>query len=202
PVLGRFLSRDPLGRAPLFFSDQPYGYAGNNPLVYVDPSGQRIMSEEAVHQVHRKPTSKPTNRGVLLTVTVHRSLFPSACSPFVFTTTRHWWGLEHFMNECAVQYMNIFNGLGWAVIASVEGACIVASAGCAALLSAIAGVTVTVAVTLAVVTIIIIVAVIVEQGYATWVNNNDAHCGHRGVFVDQAWGGATGSIVFALDSTC
>ncbi|MGH2485795.1 MAG: RHS repeat domain-containing protein, partial [Ktedonobacterales bacterium] len=48
PTLGRFLSRDPLGRAPLFgWADQPYVYAGNNPLVNVDPSGQRFASEGA-----------------------------------------------------------------------------------------------------------------------------------------------------------
>jgi RHS repeat-associated protein len=41
PSVGRFISRDPLGRVPLFFADQPYAYAGNNPLVNVDPSGQR-----------------------------------------------------------------------------------------------------------------------------------------------------------------
>ncbi len=40
PTLGRFLSRDPLNRAPLFFADNPYVYAGNNPLSNVDPSGQ------------------------------------------------------------------------------------------------------------------------------------------------------------------
>ncbi len=40
PTVGRFISRDPLGRAPLFFSDQPYAYAGNNPVSNVDPSGQ------------------------------------------------------------------------------------------------------------------------------------------------------------------
>ncbi len=40
PTLGRFLSRDPLGRAPLVFADNPYVYAGNNPLSNVDPSGQ------------------------------------------------------------------------------------------------------------------------------------------------------------------
>jgi RHS repeat-associated protein len=33
PTLGRFISRDPLGRAPLMgWTDQPYAYAGNNPL--------------------------------------------------------------------------------------------------------------------------------------------------------------------------
>jgi hypothetical protein len=45
PALGRFLSRDPLGRAPLYFSDQPYVYAGNNPLINVDPSGQRFLGD-------------------------------------------------------------------------------------------------------------------------------------------------------------
>ena len=38
PSVGRFLSRDPLGRAPLFFADNPYVYAGANPLSNVDPS--------------------------------------------------------------------------------------------------------------------------------------------------------------------
>ncbi|MGH2486056.1 MAG: RHS repeat-associated core domain-containing protein, partial [Ktedonobacterales bacterium] len=48
PTLGRFLSRDPLGRAPLFgWADQPYVYAGNNPLVNVDPSWQRFATEGA-----------------------------------------------------------------------------------------------------------------------------------------------------------
>ncbi len=40
PTIGRFISRDPLGRAPLVFADNPYVYAGNNPLSNVDPSGQ------------------------------------------------------------------------------------------------------------------------------------------------------------------
>ena len=44
PALGRFLSRDPLGRVPLFFADQPYVYAGNNPIINVDPSGQMHLA--------------------------------------------------------------------------------------------------------------------------------------------------------------
>jgi RHS repeat-associated protein len=51
PALGRFLSRDPLGRVPLFFSDQPYVYGGNNPLSNVDPSGQ-FMADIAPAQAH------------------------------------------------------------------------------------------------------------------------------------------------------
>ena len=48
PTLGRFLSRDPLGRVPLLgWADQPYVYAGNNSLVNVDPSGQRFVTESA-----------------------------------------------------------------------------------------------------------------------------------------------------------
>lgn len=42
PTLGRFLARDPLGRAPLSFGDNPYVYAGNNPLSNVDPSGEKV----------------------------------------------------------------------------------------------------------------------------------------------------------------
>jgi RHS repeat-associated protein len=48
PTLGRFLSHDPLGRAPLFFADQPYAYAGNHPLLNVDPSGERFVRDPDV----------------------------------------------------------------------------------------------------------------------------------------------------------
>lgn len=37
PALDPVLSRNPPGRAPLKWSSQPYIYAGNNPLVNVDP---------------------------------------------------------------------------------------------------------------------------------------------------------------------
>jgi uncharacterized protein RhaS with RHS repeats len=40
PTTGRFIARDPLGRAPLYLADNPYVYAGNNPLSNIDPSGQ------------------------------------------------------------------------------------------------------------------------------------------------------------------
>jgi RHS repeat-associated protein len=49
PALGRFLSRDPLGRVPLFFADQPYVYGGNNPLINVDPSGQFAFTDGMSH---------------------------------------------------------------------------------------------------------------------------------------------------------
>jgi RHS repeat-associated protein len=42
PSIGRFLSRAPLGRAPLFLSDNPYVYAGNNPAQQHGP--QRAVS--------------------------------------------------------------------------------------------------------------------------------------------------------------
>jgi RHS repeat-associated protein len=41
PTIGRFIAHDPLGRAPLFFSDQPYAYAGNTPVSNVGPSGRK-----------------------------------------------------------------------------------------------------------------------------------------------------------------
>lgn len=44
PTIGRFISHDPLGRAPLFFADQPYAYVGANPVSNVDPSGQRYTT--------------------------------------------------------------------------------------------------------------------------------------------------------------
>lgn len=48
PSLGRFLSRDPLNRAPMVFVDQPYAYAGNNPVSNVDPSGQQFFFRHAI----------------------------------------------------------------------------------------------------------------------------------------------------------
>ncbi len=48
PTLGRFISSDPLGRAPLFFADQPYAYAGNNLVSNIDPSGQ-MFTQSAGH---------------------------------------------------------------------------------------------------------------------------------------------------------
>jgi RHS repeat-associated protein len=62
PALGRFLRRDPLGRAPLFFSDQPYVYAGNNPLVYVDPSGEKNADPYDVKHIKLPPLPKGGKR--------------------------------------------------------------------------------------------------------------------------------------------
>jgi hypothetical protein len=61
PALGRFLSRDPLGRVPLFFADQPYVYGGNNPLTYVDPSGQMTIPDgggQSLYDPYRYPVNK------------------------------------------------------------------------------------------------------------------------------------------------
>jgi hypothetical protein len=58
PIRGNF---NPLGRAPLCFADQPYAYAGNHPLIHVDPSGQRprmlaggdgVTAAPATHTAH------------------------------------------------------------------------------------------------------------------------------------------------------
>jgi RHS repeat-associated protein len=54
PTVGRFISHDPLGRAPLFFSDQPYVYAGNNPVSNVDPSGERYTPGNGGGDPHPK----------------------------------------------------------------------------------------------------------------------------------------------------
>src|SRR6185437_3303892 len=62
PTIGRFLSRDPLGRAPLFFADQPYAYAGNNPLVNVGPSGQGFVKGDTASLSSVRPASFPSTR--------------------------------------------------------------------------------------------------------------------------------------------
>ena len=62
PTIGRFLSRDPLGRVPLVgWSDQPYVYAGNNPLVNVDPSGESVIPGDGSGGT--KPSSQPPISG-------------------------------------------------------------------------------------------------------------------------------------------
>jgi RHS repeat-associated protein len=53
PTPGRFISRDPLGRAPLFFADQPYAYVGNNALVNVDPRGHLYPAVHSLPPIRR-----------------------------------------------------------------------------------------------------------------------------------------------------
>jgi hypothetical protein len=67
-----------LGRAPLFFADNPYVYAGANPLSNVDPSGQRTAgaSSSQVKEAAKKQAQKArvqTKRGtsVKYVVTLH-----------------------------------------------------------------------------------------------------------------------------------
>jgi uncharacterized protein RhaS with RHS repeats len=62
PTVGRFISHDPLGRAPLFFSDQPYAYAGNNPLSNVDPSVERPFGGNPQPQSAPAPGSNTQHR--------------------------------------------------------------------------------------------------------------------------------------------
>jgi RHS repeat-associated protein len=62
PALGRFLSRDPLNRAPLFFDDQPYVYAGDNPLINVDPSGESLIPAGGSGGSAPRPVSEPKCR--------------------------------------------------------------------------------------------------------------------------------------------
>ena len=55
PTTGRFIARDPLGRAPLYLSGNPYVYAGNHPLSNVDPSGERAAkTNEQVETLARR----------------------------------------------------------------------------------------------------------------------------------------------------
>jgi RHS repeat-associated protein len=63
PTVGRFISHDPLGRAPLFFSDQPYVYAGNNPLSNVDPSGQRTSGADE-SQIKQQAKNQAKNTAI------------------------------------------------------------------------------------------------------------------------------------------
>ena len=50
PAIGRFLSRDPLGRAPLFFADQPYVYAGNNKHIYSKTYAEHMKAVKAARK--------------------------------------------------------------------------------------------------------------------------------------------------------
>lgn len=47
PTTDRFISRDPLGRAPLYLADNPYVYAVANPLSNFDPGGRYRASPQA-----------------------------------------------------------------------------------------------------------------------------------------------------------
>jgi RHS repeat-associated protein len=78
PTTGRFLSRDPLGRAPLFFADAPYGYAGNNPLSNVDPSGQKVAGASS-SQVKRAATRQAQSRVQTTSGTPHHAPPPGPC---------------------------------------------------------------------------------------------------------------------------
>lgn len=76
PTLGRFLAHDPYARTQAMDADnQPFVYAGNNPLVNVDPSGLRFSIGPG-----------GGDRGICESAKLHS----------------HWWGFSLWMNHCFV----------------------------------------------------------------------------------------------------
>jgi RHS repeat-associated protein len=112
PTLGRFLAHDPLGRAPLFFADQPYAYAGNNPLLNVDPSGARMAtSDDAGVRVESAAAARTSARHAQRQARVRtarpkatarpsHSARPTRKAAFAFSLTLHvtikpnWWNAD------------------------------------------------------------------------------------------------------------
>jgi RHS repeat-associated protein len=131
PTLGRFLARDPLGRVPLFFADNPYVYAGTNPLSNVDPSGQY---RAAGHGSTARESGAATNRMMARVVARHgtpgkgggsagcggcKQVQPKASPP---PTRYDSYGCTVGDRECDAQQMAVGDAAIWGIIALVLAA--------------------------------------------------------------------------------
>ncbi|HEX2347692.1 MAG TPA: RHS repeat-associated core domain-containing protein, partial [Ktedonobacterales bacterium] len=123
PTIGRFLSRDPLSRAPLFFADNPYVYAGNNPLSNVDPSGQyRASGHGAQTQVESWTQTKRHVARI-----VQQSGCDAACQAQIHAEwVRYHVGLAKHIANAAVAYFksqaDVTPGLGIVPLGAFKGA--------------------------------------------------------------------------------
>lgn len=89
PSLGRFISRDPLGRTPLFgLVTQPYVYTDNNPLSRTDPSGQRyVLAGQAGRDAPAKDTGHPASAPPTVNQATARSVQKTVIQPKVSCRT-------------------------------------------------------------------------------------------------------------------
>jgi RHS repeat-associated protein len=56
PILGRFLTPDPL--AEKYYSVSPYAYTLNNPVNYIDPTGMIVEDPDEIYKNHKQQISK------------------------------------------------------------------------------------------------------------------------------------------------
>lgn len=110
-----------------------------------------------------------------------------ACPP-VFTTSWHWWGMSHYMNECTIQVMNNLWGFVPFVAGALVAACAYWAAQCVSILASV-GIVVAASEVGALVAVIVAVVLLVVAGYVWWINHDDWWCGYKGVFIDQSWWG-------------
>jgi len=59
PIIGRFLSRDPLLISRTASSSNPYAFAANDPLNSADPTGEYCIGPQELRSAQRVPGSRP-----------------------------------------------------------------------------------------------------------------------------------------------